>query len=173
MRRVRRLLTPANVLASLALFFALGGTGWAGQVIGTGAVGTAQLKASAVTSAKLAASAVTKAKIAKGAVSADAIAKGSITADRLAAGVVGGVAGSKISTVNSAAVSVPVNNDGTAVSAACPSGQKAIGGGWNSGLWAAPISEGPTADGAGWSVSFETGPNQPATVTVSVVCIAP
>ena len=39
MRRVRRVLTPANVIACIALFVALGGTGWAGQVIGRGAVG--------------------------------------------------------------------------------------------------------------------------------------
>ena len=109
MRRVRRWLTPANVLAGLALFVALEGTGWAGQVIGHGAVGTVQLKGEAVTAGKIAKGAVTKSKLAKGAVGSEAIARGAvgneaiaagtIAVDRLATGVVGGVAGSKISTV--------------------------------------------------------------------------
>ena len=44
MRRLSRVLTPANVIACIALFVALGGTGWAGQVIGRGAVGSVQLE---------------------------------------------------------------------------------------------------------------------------------
>jgi hypothetical protein len=183
MGRVRRVVTPANVIASMALFVALGGTGWAAQVIGNNSVGTPQLKSnavtapklasSAVTAAKLASGAVTKSKIGKGAVTTDAISRGAVTADRIAAGVVGGVSASKVSTVNSAAVTVPANNDGTVVAATCASGQKAIGGGWNSGLYGFPISEGPTADGTGWTVSFATGFQQPATVTTTAICAAP
>ena len=172
MRGIRRVVTPANVLAGMALFVALGGTGWAAEVLGSNSVGTPQLKASAVTTPKIASGAVTKSKLGKGAVSSDAIAKGAVTAEKIAAGVLGGVAASKISTVNSAAVTVPVQNDGTAVTATCAAGQKAVGGGWNSGLWGFQISEGPTADGTGWTASFATGP-QPATVSVTAVCIAP
>jgi hypothetical protein len=159
------------VLAGLALFFALGGTGWAGQVIGSGAVGTAQLARESVTTPKIASGAVTKSKLGKGAVTTDAIARGTVTADRLAAGVIGGVAAAKISTVSSPAATVPASNDGTAVTATCASGQKAIAGGWNAGLFSFPISEGPTPDGSGWTVSFATG-TAPATVGVSVVCAA-
>jgi hypothetical protein len=172
MGHLRRLVTPANVLAGLALFFALGGTGWAGQVLASGSVGTAQLAREAVTTPKIASGAVTKSKLGKGAVTADAIARGTVTADRLAAGVIGGVAASKISTVNSPAATIAANNDGTAVTATCASGQKAIAGGWNSGLFSFPISEGPTADATGWTVSFATG-TSPSTVGVSVVCAAP
>ena len=99
--------TPANVLAGLALFFALGGTGWAGQVLGSGAVGTAQLARESVTTPKIASGAVTKSKLGKGAVTTDAIARGTVAADRLAAGVIGGVAAAKISTVSSPAATVP------------------------------------------------------------------
>ena len=53
-----------------------------------------------------------------------------MTADKLASGVVGGIAASKITVVNSPAASVPANNDGTVVTATCASGQKAIAGGW-------------------------------------------
>ncbi len=183
MRRARRLLTPANVIAGLALFFALGGTGWAGQVIGRGSVGTPQLARNAVTTPKIASAAVTKSKLgpgavtatalAKGAVGSDAIAAGSITADRLAAGVVGGVAGTKITAVTSPVAIVPPSSPGMAVTATCAAGQKAIAGGWNSGRDSLADSEGPTPDGTGWTVIFETGSVTSANVTVSAICVAP
>jgi len=152
MRGVRRMLTPANVLAALALFFALGGTGWAGQVLGRSSVGALQLKSNSVTASKIANGAVTKAKIADG--------------------VLGGVNASKITKVDSPIAAVPANSTGTVLSAACPAGAKAVAGGWSAGLYAWQISEGPTADGNGWTVSYASG-TSPATVTTSVICLAP
>ena len=151
MRRAQRLLTPANVLACLALFFALGGTGWAGQVLKNGSVGAAQLKSNAVTTSK--------------------IADGAVTKTKLAAGVVGGVTASKITKVDSPIATVPSNSTGTVVTATCAAGSKAVGGGWSAGLYAYQLSEGPTPDGSGWTVSF-AGTQSPGTVTVSAMCIA-
>jgi hypothetical protein len=151
MNRAKRLLTPANVLACLALFFALGGTGWAGQVLKKASVGSAQLKAGAVTSSK--------------------IARGAVTADKLAAGVVGGVTPSKITKVDSPIAAVQPNSTGTVVTAMCPAGSKAVGGGWSAGLYGSQLSEGPTPDDLGWTATFATA-GQPASVTVSVMCIA-
>ena len=152
MRRLRRVLTPANVIACTALFVALGGTGWAGQVIGRGAVGTVQLKSNAVTASKIASGAVTKAK--------------------LAPGIGDGVAASKITKVDAPIAAVQANSTGTAVTATCPAGSKAVGGGWSSGLYGYPISEGPSPDGAGWTVTFATY-TTPASVSASAMCIAP
>jgi hypothetical protein len=59
------------------------------------------------------------------------------------------------------------------VSVACASGQKAIGGGWCAGLYAAPIAEGPTADGSGWTVTFESATSTAASVSVAAICAAP
>jgi hypothetical protein len=151
MRRARRLLTPANVIACVALFVALGGTGWAGQVIGHNAVGTPQLKSNSVTTSKLANGAVTKAK--------------------LAGGVVGGVAPEKITKVDSPIAAIPSNSNGTPVTATCTGGAKAVAGGWSTGLYGYVISEGPTPDGLGWTVSFATQ-SSPASVSVSAICIA-
>jgi hypothetical protein len=151
MRHARRLLTPANVIACVALFVALGGTGWAGQVIRHNAVGTPQLKSNSVTTSKLANGAVTKAK--------------------LAGGVVGGVAPEKITKVDSPIAAVQPNSNGTPVTATCAAGAKAVGGGWSAGLYGYPISEGPTPDGLGWTVSFQTFAS-PASVSVSAMCIA-
>jgi hypothetical protein len=152
MRRARRMLTPANVIACIALFVALGGTGWAGQVIGHGAVGAVQLKSNAVTSSK--------------------IANGAVTRKKLAAGVVGGVDASKIAKVDAPIAAVPANSTGTVVNAACPAGSKAVAGGWSTGLYAWVIASGPTADGAGWSVTFATD-TSPASVSASVLCLTP
>ena len=71
MRRLTNRAMPSRaplVISLLALFVALGGTGWAAQVIGRGSVGTAQLARDAVTAPKIAAGAVTKSKLANGAV---------------------------------------------------------------------------------------------------------
>jgi len=203
MKHIFGRVTPATVLSALALFVALGGTGWADQVLGTGSVGTAQLARNAVTTPKILNGAVTKPKLgpaavttaalakaaitssalakgavtssalAKGAVTGAAIAVGTITADRLATGVVGGIAGTKISTVVSPLTTVPAGSVGTAVTATCAAGQKAIGGAWNAGRFAFTDSEGPTPDGTGWSAVFETGSASSAAVTVSAVCAAP
>ena len=151
MRRARRLFTPANLIACVALFVALGGTGWAGQVLSKNSVGTAQLKSNAVSTSKIADGAVTKAK--------------------LGGGIVGGVSPTKISKVDSPIATVPANSTGTVVTATCPAGTKAGAGGYSSGLYAYPISEGPTADGMGWTISFASG-GTPSSVSVSAICFA-
>lgn len=91
--------TYAQVTATLALFVALGGTGYAATTIGTSqiaanavttpkikdaAVNTGKLRNGAVTGAKLASNAVGTAKIANAAVTTPKIAAGAVTASQLA-----------------------------------------------------------------------------------------
>jgi hypothetical protein len=61
--KLRSHLTYANVMATFAVFVALGGTAYA---VAANSVGTAQLKDSAVTTSKIAKGAVTSGKIADG-----------------------------------------------------------------------------------------------------------
>ena len=63
------------------------------------------------------------------------------------------------------------NSTGTVVTAMCPAGSKAVGGGWSAGIYGYQLSEGPTPDGLGWTATFETF-ESPASVTVSAMCIA-
>ena len=65
MRRLRDKLTYANVMASAAVFIALGGSAYAALRVPPNSVGTRQLKAGAVTTGKLAGEAVTAAKVAE------------------------------------------------------------------------------------------------------------
>ncbi len=53
MTRIRRRLTYANIVASLALFLAMGGTGYAALSLPKASVGAKQLKRSAVSSKKV------------------------------------------------------------------------------------------------------------------------
>jgi hypothetical protein len=63
-RRARARLTFANVISLVALFVALGGTGYAALKLPNNSVGTKQLKSSAVTTSKIHAGAVTGSKLA-------------------------------------------------------------------------------------------------------------
>lgn len=104
MRTWRRHITYANLMATLAVFVALGGTGYAAATIvssqiangavtkakiANGAVGTPKLATNAVTTSKLAKSSVNSAKLADRAVTAGKLANGAVGADKLAARSVG------------------------------------------------------------------------------------
>lgn len=74
-------LTYANVTATVALFVALGGTGYAAATLQKNSVGTKQLRNGAVTTSKLH----------RGAVNASKVAKNSLTGKQINAGTLGTV----------------------------------------------------------------------------------
>jgi hypothetical protein len=81
---IRKRLTYANVMSSIAIFLALAGaSAFAATQLEKNSVGPKQLKKNAVTTAKLKKNAVTKAKIKNGAVNGPKIADGSIGATEL------------------------------------------------------------------------------------------
>ncbi len=94
MKQIRKRLTYANVMSSVAVFLILGGgAAFAAKKIGRnqlrgGSVTTTKIKRNAVTTSKIKSSAITTAKIAKGAVTNGKIAAGSVDATKLAAGFV-------------------------------------------------------------------------------------
>jgi hypothetical protein len=212
LRRLSPRLTYANVLATCALFVALGGTGIAAVTqLANGSVKTPKLANGAVTAPKLANGAVTAPKLANGsvgrgklaegavtvekiasgavgvaeigpgavgteeleagAVGAPQVAVGSLTADRFAVGVLGGISPAKVTVVTGTPITVPPNSPGTTATATCPTGLRAISGGFNVGLFAAVLATGPTTDGTGWTVLAATG-SDPAAVSAVVVCVA-
>jgi hypothetical protein len=86
LRAVLRRLTYANVIATLALFLALGGGAvWAANN-GGAKVGTGKLKPNAVTAGKIKANAVTQSKIRNNAVINAKIREGSVNLGKVAAG---------------------------------------------------------------------------------------
>ena len=61
--RLRSRLTYANVIASIALFMAMGGTGYAALTLPKASVGAKQLKPGSVTAKKVKSGAITSAKV--------------------------------------------------------------------------------------------------------------
>ena len=79
MKRIRKRLTYANVVSSLALFLVLtGATAFAATQLEKNSVGSKQLKKNAVTTAKIKKEAITNGKIKKGSITGASLNLGSI-----------------------------------------------------------------------------------------------
>jgi hypothetical protein len=103
MKQLRARLSYANVVATLALFFALGGAAFAVNKLPPKSVGASQIRPGAVTASKLRKNAVTAPKIEAMAVKNGKLANGSVTESKLGTGAVtttkladGAVTGSKV-----------------------------------------------------------------------------
>lgn len=91
MNQIRKRLTYANVMSSIAVFLVLGGaTAFAASQLGKNSVGTKQLKKNAVTAAKIKKNAVTAAKIRRNAVTNAKIGDNAVTTAKIADGAVSG-----------------------------------------------------------------------------------
>jgi len=86
--RVRAALSYSNVMSTLALMLALGGTSYAAIGLGKSSVTSRNIARGAVTSAKIKNGAVTSAKLAHGAVTAVAVKAGSLLGSDLAPGAI-------------------------------------------------------------------------------------
>jgi hypothetical protein len=88
-KQIRKRLTYANVMSTIAVFLVVGGaTAFAAQQLGKKTVGTKQLKANAVTASKIKKDAVTTKKIKDNAVTDTKLASGAVTNTKLANGAV-------------------------------------------------------------------------------------
>lgn len=91
MKQIRKRLTYANVMSSLAVFLVLGGaTAFAAVQLGKNTVGTKQLKKNAVTAAKIKNGSVTNAKIQNNAVTSGKIADNAVGTTEIANDAVNG-----------------------------------------------------------------------------------
>ena len=92
MKQLRKRLTYANVMSSIAVFLVLGGaTAIAAGQLGKNSVGKKQLKANSVTTAKIKKNAVTGAKIKNGAVNGAKVQDGSLSGSDINIGTLGTV----------------------------------------------------------------------------------
>jgi hypothetical protein len=89
MKKIRGKLTYANVVATIALFLAVGGaSAMAASQLAKNSVGAKQLKSNAVTAAKIKTGAVTSPKVAAGAIGAAQLANGAVGTSALGNGAV-------------------------------------------------------------------------------------
>lgn len=204
MKQLRKHLSFANVLSCIALFLALGGAAYAAKTaskvktknLANGAVTTPKIRNGAVTTKKLRNGGVTGQKIAPATIGSSQLANGSVRSGQLGGGVVteakiknGAVSSSKLApnflgqlvrNVSYHSAESGTNTEQTkSVTAMCPSGKEAIGGGVRlSGELAdvavtgsSPFSEGNAR--TGWSgFAHETGggPFDDWSITVFAVC---
>jgi hypothetical protein len=142
-KQIRKRLTYANVMSSIAVFLVLGGaTALAASQLGKNSVGTKQLKKNAVTAAKIKKNAVTTSKIKNGAVTGAKLNLGTIgkvpsavhadTADTAGtAGTANSVAGSTIrkffyATNTTSAKTTLLSLDGLTLTGSCELGTPAL-----------------------------------------------
>jgi hypothetical protein len=182
--------SPALVLSVIALFVALGGTGYAAIVLPANSVGKKHIKRNAVTTAKIKRNAVTTAKVKNGSLrSADFKASELPTGPTGATGPKGdkgdkGDTGTNFVIRESAPTAVAAGATGSAT-AQCLSGERASGGGDDvSGAGetgTVVIDSQPTTTAAipsGWTVkvvnaTLLTGPGAPSSVVAKVICAGP
>jgi hypothetical protein len=88
-KQIRKRLTYANVMSTIAVFLVVGGaSALAASQLAKNSVGTKQLKNNAVTTSKIKKEAVAAAKIKNGAVGTSKLGAASVTGEKLAAGSV-------------------------------------------------------------------------------------
>ena len=93
--RIRGHLTYANVMATAAVFIALGGVSYAAVKLPKGSVGTAQLKQNAVTGPKIKSSSVTGSDVRNGSLSGADVQDGSLSQADFVGAFPAGAPGSK------------------------------------------------------------------------------
>jgi hypothetical protein len=135
---IRTRLSYANVIATIALFVALGGSSYAALQLPRNSVGTKQLKRNAVTAPKIKRNAVTTAKIKRNAVTTAKIKTNAVTGSKINEGTLEKIPQASAADAlanldyNSATVANPPSEPtqtGTVGSVSCDPGQRVVGGG--------------------------------------------
>jgi hypothetical protein len=177
-RVVKRLPSPAMVVASIALTVALGGTAWAATAP-RNSVGTAQLKRNAVTSIKVRNNSLTGADIresrlgrvpsATRAVTATSATSATTAQSATTATSANSAPVSRLDYRSSAAVAIPTTGH-VRVSAGCDTGLAATGGGAKvSNPDISFINDSNPVGKTGWEATASAGVAG-ATLTVFVIC---
>jgi hypothetical protein len=111
LKQIRKRLTYANVMASIAVFLVLGGaSAFAATQLGKNSVGTKQLKKNAVTATKIKNNAVTAKKIKNNAVTTAKIKDGAVTGAKVNLGTLGTVpSAATANSANSLVGRIPVS----------------------------------------------------------------
>jgi hypothetical protein len=194
-------LSYANVVSTICLVVVLSGTAYAATTLPNNSVGSAQLKANAVTSDKVRDGGLLRKDFKAGQLLAGPRGSTGATGARGAQGPAGppgpqgsvgstgatgapGAQGSpggfdlaKISYVTGPTFAVPPTTTGLIVGndTPCPTGNKAIGGGYTifSADTVRVVSSEPSGTGSGWSVGFTNNSAGSINVRITAVCAAP
>jgi len=192
-RQIRKRLTYANVMSSLAVFLVVaGGAAFAATQLPKNSVGTKQLKKGAVKTSKLGTKTVKTGKLAKDAVSTSRIqdnavtgteladdsvtstkiAAGSVTQEELATGSVGAAQLRDITVVSATSAAV-ANGVSAGATASCPAGEVVISGGFETQSLGAASWEIKrlVRSGNGWRVFGTNISGGNSTITAFAYCM--
>ncbi|HEX6688373.1 MAG TPA: hypothetical protein VF085_06875 [Solirubrobacterales bacterium] len=170
--RIGKALTFSNVVASLALFIALGGT-----VYAAGKISGKQIKPSSLPGNRLKPRTITARRIKAKTLTGRQIKRHSLTGSEIDQGTLTGISAAALADVRYQVLTVPLarnSADGTTATVGCPPGTSAIGGG-------ATVSDderafvndsGPSSQQAGWTATgfVRFGPGN--TMSITAVCVA-
>jgi hypothetical protein len=176
---MRRHLTAANVLSTLALFLALTGGAYAAGLLPANSVGSRQLRKNAVTGPKIARNAINSSKVKNG-----SLLRGDFHPGALPIGPQGppgpqgptgsaGPAGTPAVSRVASDTPIAANSVGTG-KASCPAGTNALGGGGRLSLSGtdSEVTESYPDGYTGWIASAFNGSASEKTLTVTVMCAA-
>lgn len=181
LRRVRDRLTYANVIATTALFIALGGTAWAATALPRNSVGDRQIRTGAVRSSEVRDRSLQLRDISRRARAALRGARGPAGPPGPAGGAgPGGAAGVAARLTYKAVPGTvapgppPDSSTIREATATCDPGQRVTGGGAsveNADLMAVDASY-PAANGTGWTVQISNDPGATRSFTVTAICVS-
>jgi hypothetical protein len=199
MKKLAAGLTYANVMATVAVFLALGGGAYAALKLPKNSVGATQIKSGSVNASKLAPGSVTLSKLAADSVGSLNLLDGSVSFGKLAPNSVDGtkvvdnsLGGADVNEATlgpvpsagtadalsrvdyeSASGPVPAASASTTVTAVCPVGFVAVGGGGKvSDPTKAGLDDSYPEGRSGWTARAFNAPGAPVTtLTTYVICV--
>jgi hypothetical protein len=170
-KRMQKVFSFSNVVAVLALFLALGGSVYAAS--GKSKISGAKIKPKSLPGNRIKAHSLTGTQLKPGTVTGAQVKAGSLTGKQVVGSSLTGVAASSIGAVYYAVATATIPrgaSSGTVTAAACPLGQKVIGGGATvSDDYASVSDSGPTADRNGWEATAWAG-GEGIRVAVTAIC---
>jgi hypothetical protein len=170
------------VVALLALFIAMAGTGYAATQLPANSVGSNQLKKNAVERVKIKNNAVNGAKVLDGSLAGADIKESSLAkvpsaalADTATTSTHAAAAGAlDKATYKTATATAPAGTDSTAATATCDAGQHVVGGGVKFDNPATGLVDDayPDVGNTAWTAHVFNGPAAAQNFTVYAICIA-
>ena len=166
-QRVRRSLSFSNLVALVALFFALGGT-----VYAAGLISGSQIKPKSIPANRIKPKSLGAKQLKAGSITGAQIKAGSLTGAQVNGSTLTGVSAAAIGSVQYVATTVTLPEGGTLTpgTVACPEGTKAIGGGAVTSDEDGHVNDtAPAPAGAGWfakGYAFGDG----STMTITAIC---
>jgi hypothetical protein len=170
-KRIQKAFSFSNVIAVIALFLALGGSVYAAS--NKGKISGARIKPKSLPGNRVKPRSLTGTQIKPGSLTGTQVKAGSLTGKQVVGSSLTGVAASSLGSVYYAVATATIPagvSSGTVTAAACPLGQKVIGGGATvSDDYASVSDSGPTADRNGWEATAWAG-SSGIRVSVTAIC---